>query len=52
LLVASGQGNHIGLFSYYALLNAGVFALATRRSWRALNLLGFGFTFVVGAAWG
>jgi uncharacterized membrane protein len=52
LLVASGQGNHIGLFSYYALLNAGVFTLATRRSWRALNLLGFGFTFVVGAAWG
>jgi len=52
LLVASGQGNHIGLFSYYALLNAGVFALAMRRSWRMLNLLGFGFTFVVGAAWG
>jgi uncharacterized membrane protein len=52
LLVASGQGNHISLFSYYALLNAGVFALATRRSWRMLNLLGFGFTFVVGAVWG
>jgi len=52
LLVASGQGNHIGLFSYYALLNAGVLALAVRRSWRMLNLLGFGFTFVVGAAWG
>jgi uncharacterized membrane protein len=52
LLVASGQGSHVGLFSYYALLNAGVFALATRRSWRMLNLLGFGFTFVVGAAWG
>jgi uncharacterized membrane protein len=52
LLVSSGQGSHIGLFSYYALLNAGVFALAMRRSWRMLNLLGFGFTFVVGAAWG
>lgn len=52
LLVSTGQGNHIALFSYYALLNAGVFALAIRRSWRALNLLGFVFTFVVGAAWG
>jgi len=52
LLVSTGQGNHIALFSYYALLNAGVFALAVRRSWRALNLLGFAFTFVVGAAWG
>jgi len=52
LLVATGSGNHVGLFSYYALLNAGVFALALRRSWRVLNLLGFAFTFVVGAAWG
>lgn len=52
LLVATGQGNHIALFSYYALLNAGVLALALKRSWRLLNLLGFVFTFVVGAAWG
>jgi uncharacterized membrane protein len=52
LLVSTGSSNHVGLFSYYALLNAGVFALALRRSWRVLNLLGFAFTFVVGAAWG
>jgi len=52
LLVATGQGNHIALFSYYALMNAGVFAFALKRSWRTLNLLGFAFTFVVGAAWG
>ena len=52
LMVATGQGNHVALFSYYALLNAGVFVLAIQRSWRPLNLLGFGFTFVVGAAWG
>lgn len=52
LMVSTGQGNHIALFSYYALLNAGVFALAIQRSWRPLNLLGFAFTFVVGAAWG
>lgn len=52
LLVSTGQGKHIALFSYYALLNAGVFALAIQRNWRPLNLLGFGFTFVVGALWG
>lgn len=52
LMVATGQGNHIALFSYYALLNAGVFALAILRNWRPLNLLGFAFTFVVGTAWG
>jgi uncharacterized membrane protein len=52
LLVSTGHGNHVALFSYYALLNAGVFALAIQRAWRPLNLLGFAFTFVVGAAWG
>jgi len=52
LLVSTGSGNHIALFSYYALLNAGVLALALRRSWRALNVLGFAATFVIGGAWG
>ena len=44
LLVSTGSGNHIGLFSYYALLNAGVFAIALKRAWRVLNVLSFGFT--------
>lgn len=52
LLASSGGGSHIGLFSYYALLNAGVFGLALLRSWRPLNLLGFAFTFVIGTTWG
>lgn len=52
LLLATGEGNHVALFSYYALLNAGVVALAFKRAWRPLNLLGFAFTFVVGSAWG
>jgi len=52
LLVSTGSGNHTALFSYYALLNAGVLALALRRSWRALNVLGFAATFIIGGAWG
>ncbi len=52
VLIATGSANHVGLFSYYAVLNAAVFAISWRRSWRLLNLLGFGFTFGVGAAWG
>lgn len=53
VLLASGEGgSHIALFTYYALLNAGVFALAFMRSWHPLNLLGFVFTFIIGAAWG
>jgi uncharacterized membrane protein len=52
LLVSSGSGNQVALFSYYALLDAGILALALRRSWRVLNLLGFGATFLIGGAWG
>ncbi|WLI88350.1 DUF2339 domain-containing protein [Massilia sp. R2A-15] len=52
VLTSTGQGSHIGLFSYYAVLNAGILAIALKKSWRSLNLLGFAFTFVVGTAWG
>ncbi|MDQ2822855.1 MAG: DUF2339 domain-containing protein [Pseudomonadota bacterium] len=50
--VSTGSGNYIALFSYYALLNAGVLAIAWYRSWRALNLLGFVATFLICGAWG
>jgi uncharacterized membrane protein len=52
VLLSTGSGNHVALFSYYAVLNAAVFAIAWKRPWRALNLVGFVFTFFVGAAWG
>lgn len=52
LWLSTGSGNHVGLFSYYAVLNAGIFAIAWFRPWRALNLLGFVFTFGIGTAWG
>ncbi len=39
------------LFGYFAILNAAILALAWVRSWRALNLLGFIFTFVLGSLW-
>jgi uncharacterized membrane protein len=52
LLLSTGEGNYIALFSYYAMLNVGVFVLAFKRSWHQLNLLGFVFTFGVGGAWG
>ncbi len=52
ILTSTGGGSHIALFSYYTLLNAGVLVIALKKSWRLLNVLGFAFTFVVGAAWG
>ncbi|MBK9086902.1 MAG: DUF2339 domain-containing protein [Sterolibacteriaceae bacterium] len=52
VLASTGSGSHIMLFSYYALLNAGVLAIALKRAWRELNLAGFAFTFLIGATWG
>lgn len=52
ILTSTGQGSHVALFSYYALLNAGILAIALKRSWRLLNLLGFAFTFLISTAWG
>lgn len=52
VLASTGQGNHVMLFSYYAVLNAGIVAIAWLKAWRVLNLLGFAFTFVIGWLWG
>ncbi|BEG74090.1 DUF2339 domain-containing protein [Achromobacter xylosoxidans] len=52
LLLSSGGGSHIALFGYYALLNAGILAMAWFKAWRPLNLLGFSCTFGIGAVWG
>jgi uncharacterized membrane protein len=52
LLASTGQGSHVALFSYYALLNVGILGLAWVRAWRPLNLLGFLGTFVIATAWG
>jgi uncharacterized membrane protein len=52
LLTSSGSNNYIGLFSFYAILNAGIVGIAWFKSWRILNLLGFGFTFVIASLWG
>ena len=52
ILTSTGEGNHVVLFSYYALLNAGIFGMAWFKAWRPLNLLGFVFTFVIATFWG
>ncbi len=52
VLLSTGSGSHVALFSYYAVLNLAVFAIAWKKHWRALNLTGFFFTFGVGLAWG
>ncbi|HOZ23774.1 MAG TPA: DUF2339 domain-containing protein [Thermomonas sp.] len=50
--LSTGSGNHVALFSYYAVLNAAIVGIAWHKAWRILNLLGFVFTFGIGIAWG
>ena len=52
ILVSTGSGNHVLLFSYYAILNTGILAIAWFKAWRVLNLVGFAFTFAIGTLWG
>ena len=52
VLVSTGSGNHVALFSYYALLNLAIVGIAWFKAWRVLNVLGFAFTFGIGTLWG
>ena len=52
LLLSTGGGSHIGLFSFYLLLSCGILAISVWQHWRVLNLLGLLFTFGVGGVWG
>lgn len=51
VLAGNDSGNHIVLFSYFALLNSLVIAVNWFKSWRQLNIAGFLFTFVIGLTW-
>jgi uncharacterized membrane protein len=52
ILASTGGGNHVALFSFYAVLNASILGISYYKAWRELNLLGFAFTFVIGLLWG
>ncbi len=51
-VLVTRDASHVALFSYYAVLDAGIVTVAWFRAWRLLSLLGFVFTFLVGAWWG
>ena len=52
ILASTGAGSHVALFSYYAVLNAGILGVALFKSWRLLNVIGYAFTFGIGTLWG
>src|SRR5262245_41900818 len=51
IMLSTGRDNETGLFSYIALLNVGVLALAYFKQWRLLNYLAFSATVLMAAGW-
>lgn len=52
VLLSTGEGSSVVLFSYYTILNLAVLFIAERRAWRLVTLVGFLATFGVATAWG
>ncbi len=51
ILASTGGGNHVALFSIYAVLNLSIFYIARLKQWRLLYLIGFVLTFGVTGFW-
>ena len=51
ILLSTGVDDEAGLFSYIALLDLGVLALAYSKQWRSLNYMAFISTVLMFAAW-
>jgi uncharacterized membrane protein len=51
VLLSTGVDNQLALFSYIALLNSGVLALAYFKRWRSLNHMAFGATVLMFTGW-
>lgn len=52
ILLSTGGGSHIVLFSYYLMLSLGILVISYWQSWRPLNLIGFIFTYGTALMWG
>ena len=52
ILLSNSGGSSVALFGYFTLLSLAVLYIAQARSWRAVNLTGFFFTFGLATLWG
>jgi uncharacterized membrane protein len=51
VLASTGQNRPLGLFTYLAVLNVGVFLMAWFKAWRVLNVIAFVGTFTLASGW-
>ncbi|MES2865031.1 MAG: DUF2339 domain-containing protein [Bacteroidota bacterium] len=50
-MVSTGQGNYAVLFTYIAILNVGILAIAYYKKWNLVTILSFVFTTVLFSSW-
>lgn len=51
VLTSTGENRPLGLFTYLAVLDMGIFLVAWFNAWRILNLIGFVGTFTLALGW-
>jgi len=51
LMVSTGSGNYIILFSYLTILNVGMLILSYFKKWRLVNIVSFALTVLLFASW-
>ena len=52
ILISTGEGNHVALFTYYSLINLAILTIAYFKAWRPLNIIAYLCTFGIGLLWG
>jgi len=50
-MVSTGQGNYVVLFTYIAILNVGILAIAYYKKWNLVTILSFVFTTILFLSW-
>ena len=51
MMLSTGSGNYITLFSYVLILNVGMIILAYFKSWNIVNIVSYAFTILLYGAW-
>lgn len=51
MMVSTGEGNYIVLFTYILILNSGMLVLAFRKGWKVVGMLAYPLTLIFFASW-